>query len=410
MQHAQSRARSRRWIGRGGLTALAGLITFAVLPALPALAASWSSPVQLPGACGSSVAVNRAGAMAAGGTFTAADGTTHVQVCTSPDGKTWQAADLGPGGTEPHGGQHPAVALSPDGHAIAVWGATACSPICDYIVQAAVRPPGGAWGAPVTLTTDLYFGGGGIVLGMDGAGNAIAAWVGNYADESHYAVLPAGGSWGPVQTLSNGNVQGAAHNLGLAVTPDGSIVVAFAGGNDAIWAASGTVLRGLSAPVVVASGDYQKDSAPKVALDDAGQASLVWSRSGGTEAATRSPAGTWSARVVLSSQSPSSVATAIDGAGNAISVFGSSYSWHLAGGTWRPATALPAGSSGGLVVADPAGTFVYADSSGNAFTFGAGATSFGPGSGSRGSLADLKIVPGLAVMLAAGTVSAEAVS
>jgi len=410
MQHAQSRARSRRWIGRGGLTALAGLITFAVLPALPALAASWSSPVQLPGACGSSVAVNRAGAMAAGGTFTAADGTTHVQVCTSPDGKTWQAADLGPGGTEPHGGQHPAVALSPDGHAIAVWGATACSPICDYIVQAAVRPPGGAWGAPVTLTTDLYFGGGGIVLGMDGAGNAIAAWVGNYADESHYAVLPAGGSWGPVQTLSNGNVQGAAHNLGLAVTPDGSIVVAFAGGNDAIWAASGTVLGGLSAPVVVASGDYQKDSAPKVALDDAGQASLVWSRSGGTEAATRSPAGTWSARVVLSSQSPSSVATAIDGAGNAISVFGSSYSWHLAGGTWRPATALPAGSSGGLVVADPAGTFVYADSSGNAFTFGAGATSFGPGSGSRGSLADLKIVPGLAVMLAAGTVSAEAVS
>ena len=74
-----------------------------------------------------------------------------------------------------------------------------------------------------------------------------------------------------------------------------------------------------------------------------------------------------------------------------------------------PATALPAGSSGGLVVADPAGTFVYADSSGNAFTFGAGATSFGTGSGSRGSLADLKIVPGLAVMLAAGAVSAEPV-
>ena len=65
---------------------------------------------------------------------------------------------------------------------------------------------------------------------------------------------------------------------------------------------------------------------------------------------------------------------------------------------------------GGLVVADPAGTFVYADSSGNAFTFGAGATSFGTGSASRGSLADLKIAPGLAVMLAAGAVSAEAVS
>ena len=229
MQHAQSRARSRRWIGRGGLASLAGLIAFGVSPALPALAASWSSPVQLPGSCGSSVAVNQAGAMAAGGTFTAADGTTHVQMCTSPDGKTWQATDLGPGGTEPHGGQHPAVALSPDGHAVAVWGsAVGCPAACDYIVQAAVRPPGGGWGAPVTLTTDLYFGGG-LVLGMDGAGNAIAAWVGNYADASHYAVLRAGSSsWGPVQELSNGNVQGAAHGLGLAVSPDGSVVVAFA--------------------------------------------------------------------------------------------------------------------------------------------------------------------------------------
>ena len=411
MQHAQSRLRSLRWIGRVALASLAGLVAFGVSPALPALAGSWSGPVQLPGSCGSAVAVNQAGAMAAGGTFTAADGTTHVQVCTSPDGKTWQATDLGLGGTEPHGGQHPAVALSPDGHVVAVWGsAVGCPAACDYIVQAAVRSPGGSWGAPVTLTTDLYFGGGGIVLGMDGAGNAIAAWVGNYADASHYAVLPAGGSWGPVRELSNGNVQGAAHGLGLAVSPDGSVVVAFANKGDAIWAASGTILGGLSAPVFVATGDYSKDSAPEVAVDDAGQASLVWSQHGRTEAATRSPGGTWSTATVLASASSSSVATAIDGAGNAISVFGSSYSWHLAGGTWGPATALPAGSSGGLVVADPAGTFVYADSGGNAFTFAAGAASFGSGSGSRGSLGDLKIVPGRAVMLAANAVSAETVN
>ncbi len=411
MLHAQSRAYSLRWIGRGAVLLLAGVVAFGVSPALSALAASWSAPVQLPGSCGSSVAVNRAGAMAAGGTFTAANGTMHVQVCTSPDGKTWQAADLGQDGNEPHGGQHPAVTVSPDGHVVAVWGsAVGCPAACDYIVQAAVRPPGGSWGAPVTLTTDLYFGGGGIVLGMDGADNAIAAWVGNYADASHYAVLPAGGSWGPVQTLSNGNVQGAAHNLGLAVSPDGSAVVAFAGGGDGIWAASGTVLGGFSAPVHVAAGDYSKDSAPRVALDDAGQASLVWSRTTATEAATRSPGGTWSAPAVLATQPSSSVATAIDGAGNAIAVFGSSYSWHLAGGSWGTATPLPAGSSGGLAVADPAGTFVYADSSGNAFTFGAGATSFGTGSGSRGSLDDLKIVPGHAVMLAAGAVSAETVN
>jgi hypothetical protein len=409
MPHAQSRTRSLRWTGRGALALLAGLVAFGMSPALPALAGTWSAPVPLPGSCGSSVAVNQAGAMVAGGTFQAAGGTTHVQVCTSSDGKTWQATDLGPGGDEPHGGQHPVVALSPDGHAVAVWGSTVgCPAACDYIVQAAVRPPGGSWGAPVTLTTDLYFGGGGIVLGMDGSGDAVAAWVGSYADASHYAVLPAGGSWGPAQTLST-YVQGAARNLSLAVSPDGSAVVAYATTRDAIWAASGTVLGGFSAPVFVAAGDYRNTSVPKVALDDAGQASLAWSQTTRTEAATRSPSGTWSAAAVLASASSSSVATAVDGAGNAIAVFGSSYSWHLAGGSWGPATSLPAGSSGGLVAADPAGTFVYADSSGNAFTFAAGAASFGAGSGSRGSLGDLKIVPGLAVMLAAGAVSVETV-
>jgi hypothetical protein len=393
------------------LVLLAGLVAFGVSPALPALAASWSAPVQLPGSCGSSVAVNQAGAMVAGGTFTAADGTTHVQVCTSPDGKTWQAADLGPGGNEPHGGPHPAVAVGPTGRAVAVWGSVVgCPASCTYILQASVRPPGGSWGAPVTLSSELNWGTGGVTLGMDGAGDAIAAWVGFYAGASHYAVLPAGsGSWGPAQTLST-YVQGDARNLSLAVSPNGSAIVAYATQHDAIWAVSGSILGGFSAPVFVGAGDYGKNSAPKAALDDAGQASLVWSESTGTHAATRSPGGTWSAPVVLASQASSSVATAIDGAGNAIAVFGSSYSWHLAGGSWAPAASLPAGSSGGLVVADPAGTFVYADSGGNAFTFAAGATSFGTGSGSRGSLADLKIVPGHAVMLAADAVSAETVS
>ena len=61
-------------------------------------------------------------------------------------------------------------------------------------------------------------------------------------------------------------------------------------------------------------------------------------------------------------------------------------------------------------VADPAGTFVYANTAGDAFTFTAGATSFGTGSGSLGSLGGLKIVPGKAVMLAGDAVFTEPVS
>src|ERR1700722_7204776 len=122
MQHAQSRAGLRRWIGGSALVALAGLAVFGVSPALPALAAWGSPPGGLPGSCGPSVAVNQAGAMAAGGTFTASGGTTQADVCTSPNGTTWQATDLGPGGYPLTSGRGIVVAVTPAGQTVALWG------------------------------------------------------------------------------------------------------------------------------------------------------------------------------------------------------------------------------------------------------------------------------------------------
>ncbi len=415
MEQAQSRTRSRRWIGRGALAALAGLAVFGISPALPALAASWSSPVGLPGSCGSSVAVNQAGAMAAGGTFTASDGTTHVQVCTSPNGTTWQATDLGQGGNAPSSGHRIAVAVTPAGQTVALWGNWPCS-TCTAVLEAAVHPAGGNWGAPVTLSTNLDLSTGGLVIGVDGSGNVIAGWVTNPGDTTD-AVLPAGSSsWGPATTLSIEGNDGPAHSLSLAVNSSGGAIIMFNGGLNNLWALSGTVTGGFSAPVEVASGagsnHYQRIGTSEVALNNAGQASVAWSvLDGQTGVLTRSPSGTWADTVVTTRTAPAvPVSTAIDGAGNAIAVLGSSYTWHLAGGSWKTPAALPSGSSGGLAVADPAGTFVYADTTGNAFTFTAGATSFGTGSGSHTSLADLKIVPGHAVLLAADAVSTEPVS
>ncbi|HME68052.1 MAG TPA: hypothetical protein VKG61_24400 [Streptosporangiaceae bacterium] len=417
MQNAQSRTRSRRWIGRGALVALAGAAVFGISPALPALAATWSSPVTLPGSCGSSVAVNQAGAMAAGGTFTASDGTTHVQVCTSSNGKTWQATDLGQGGNTPSSGHRIAVAVTPAGQTVAVWGYWPCS-TCTAVVEAAVHPAGGSWGAPVTLSTGLGLAesDGGLVIGTDGAGNVIAGWSTNPGDATD-AVLRAGSSsWGPAATLSVEGSIGQAHALSLAVNSGGSAIITFNGGLNSLYAVSGTVTGGFSAPVWLASGagsnHYNPVGTSQVALNNAGQASVAWSvLNGQTGLLTRSPSGAWTDTILTTRTVPAiTVSTAIDGAGNAIAVFGSSYSWDLAGGSWKTAASLPSGSSGGLAVADPAGTFVYADSTGNAFTFTAGATSFGTGSGSHGGLADLKIVPGQAVLLAADAVSAEPVS
>jgi hypothetical protein len=398
MQHAQSRARSRRWIGRGALVALAGAAVFGFSPALSALAATWSSPVALPGSCGTSVAVNQAGVMAAGGTFTASGGTANVEVCTSTNGTTWQATDLGPGGGI-------VVAVTPAGQTVALWSST--------VLEAAVRPAGGSWGAPVTLSTSQS---GGLVLGVDGSGNVIAGWVGS-GDDVTDAVLPAGSSsWGPATALSTANDQGVAHDISMAVNSGGSAIIMFNGGLNNLWAISGTVTGGFSAPVDVASGagshSYIRSGTSAVALNNAGQASVAWMvLDGQTGLLTRTPSGTWSDHILNARTAPAiPVSTAIDGAGNAIAVIGSSYSWHLAGGSWQTPAALPSGSSGGLAVADPAGTFVYADTTGNAFTFTAGATSFGTGSGSHTSLGGLKIVPGQAVLLAANAVSTEPVS
>jgi hypothetical protein len=416
MQHVQSRVRSSRWIGRGALVALAGAAVFGVSPALPALAASWSPPVALPGSCGGSVAVNQAGAMAAAGTFTASGGTTHVQVCTSVNGKTWQETDLGQGGNAPTSGRSAVVAVTPAGQTVAVWGNWPCS-TCTATLEAAVHPAGGSWSTPVTLSTSLALPDGGLALGVDGPGNVIAAWVVSPGDTT-YAVLPAsGGSWGPATTLSLEGNEGPAHSLSLAVNTSGGAVITFNGGLNNLWALSGTVTGGFSAPVMLASGTgsnkYNPIGTSQVALNNAGQASVAWSvLDGHTGVLTRSSSGAWSTETVLTARTAPAitVSTAIDGAGNAIAVFGSSYTWDLAGGSWKTAAALPSGSSGGLAVADQAGTFVYADTTGNAFTLTAGATSFGTGSGSHGTLADLKIVPGQAVLLASDAVSAEPVS
>jgi hypothetical protein len=353
--------------------------------------------------------------MAAGGTFTASDGTTHVQVCTSPNGTTWQATDLGQGGNAPRSGHRIVVAVTPAGQTVALWGNWPCS-TCTAVLEAAVHPAGGTWGTPVTLGTNLALSDGGLVIGVDGAGNVMAGWVTNPGDTTD-AVLPAGSSsWGPATTLSIEGNDGPAHSLSLAVNASGSAIMTFNGGLNNLWAISGTVTGGFSAPVFIASGagsnHYNPVGTSQVALNNAGQAAVAWSvLDGQTGLLTRSPSGTWTDTVVTTRTVPAiTVSAAIDGAGNAIAVFGSSYSWHLAGGSWQTAAPLPSGSSGGLVVADPAGTFVYADTTANAFTFTAGATSFGTGSGSYTSLADLKIVPGHAVLLATDAVSTEPVS
>jgi hypothetical protein len=400
-----------RFIPRGAfaLPALLIAVGTSTAVALPAQAAgSWSPPVQLPAWCGGSVAVNAADAQAAAGFHQNADGSLSVQVCTSVDGQTWSAPVTLAQGVSP------AVAIAPDGRAVTVWEG---GPGTAATVQASVRPPGGQWSTAVTLTTDF----GHPVIGIDGSGNAIAAWAAA-SGAIDTASLPAGGTWTRVKTLAP---RGQA--VGLAVNPAGAAIITWAT-RGATLADSGTVLGGFTTPVTVGPPPPYPIGHTHVALNDVGQAALAWATGTANMAATRSAGGTWSTPTQLSAAPDGPVDVAIDGAGDAIAVFeqlhvaGTSYtaavyaSTRPAGGSWGPPALLSVpgdATAGSRAVADIAGTFVVAwedqtTQALNALT-SPPSGAFAPAATFPGvaALGDLKIVPGHAVLTFAPVSSSE---
>ncbi len=270
------------------------------------------------------------------------------------------------------------------------------------------------------MTTDF----GHPVIGIDGSGNAIAAWAGG-SGAIDTASLLAGGKWTRVKTLA---ARGQAVNL--AVNSAGAAIVTWAT-RGATLADSGTVLGGFAAPVTVGPPPPYPIGHTHVALNGAGQAALAWATFNANMAATRSAGGTWSTPTKLSATPDGPVDVAIDGAGDAIAVFeqiqaaGTSYtaavyaSTRPAGGTWgAPALlSVPADdAAGSRAVGDNAGTFVVAwedrtTQTLNVLTSPPGG-GFAPAAMFPGVLAlgDLKIAPGHAVLTFAPGISSEPMS
>ena len=306
------------------------------------------------------------------------------------------------------------MAIAPDGTAVAIWqGGLATAPN----VQASVRPAGGSWSAPVVISSNP----GHPVIGMDESGNAVAAWAPlNLTQPVETASLPAGGNWTAVHTLA---AKGGGVNL--ATNSVGGVIVTWRSGTS-IEAASGTILGGFSAPIVVGStyAGLSALSAPRVALNDAGQASLAWQSGTSYRVVTRAASGTWSTLTQLSANGSSGFGTAIDGAGNAIAAFGvlestgaATYaSLRPAGGTWEAPTLLSAVNDKGFgsVAGDKAGTFVVAwtNAAGTveALTVPPGGA-FGPGTAvDSGPFMNLKIFSDHAVLWTGAGISSEMVN
>jgi hypothetical protein len=362
-------------------------------------AGSWSALVPLPGLCGGAVAVNATGAELTAG-FSNAN--MSIQVCSSPDGQSWSAPVTLAQGVSP------AVAIAPNGRAVAVWEG---GPGTAATLQASVRPPGGQWSTATTLATDY----GQPFVGIDGSGNAIAAWVAaNGAIDT--ASLPAGGSWTGVTTLAP-----RAQALNLAVNSNGAAIITW-GTRSATVADSGTVMGGFASPVNVGPPPPYPVGHTHIALNDAGQAALAWASGVADMAATRSAGGTWSAPIQLSANPGGHVDVALDGAGDSLAVFeqlqttgsGSTTvaytSKRPAGGAWAPPALLSAPADSTVdsrAAADSAGTFVVAWQDRTTQTLNVRTSppggGFGPPTTFPGvlSLGGVKIAPGHAVLTVA---------
>jgi hypothetical protein len=310
---------------------------------------SWQAPVDLSAAgydaSEPQVAVDAAGEAVvlwkdSGGT------NTIIEAASRTAGGGWQApVELSAAGRN---ASEPQVALDAGGDVVAVWGR---SDGTNLIVQAASRPAGAGWEAPVDLsaagqeTSEPQ-------VAIDAAGDAVAAWK---ADGAHFIVQaasrPAGAGWQvPVDLSATGQ---GAYEPQVAIGADGDAVAVWKryNGSNYVVDATGRPAGGSWEVPVDLSAAGQNTDAPQVAVDSGGDAVAVWEGSDIVEAASRPAGGSWQASVDLSAtgQGAYEPQVAIDPGGDAVAVWenetndiGEAAS-RPAGGSWQAPVDLSAG-------------------------------------------------------------------
>lgn len=344
----------RRYMGWGALVAAPGSTSAWVEASLAA--SGWLPPADISatGAANSrvQVAVDGQGNAVAIWRRGADGGEVTVQSAVRPAGGPWQAAvDVsrpGRDGSAPARAPVPGpqLALDAQGNAVAVWQRYNGTSL---VIQAAERPAGGRWSAPVDISVAGAAGedAGSPRVAIDRQGNAVAIWhrtdLVPRRNRVQSAVRPVGGTWQPPVAVSAPDVnatspqvafdaQGEAiaiwnrtpHDFDPAVqsavrSPEGiwqapadipgsfaiaelhpGLAVDSAGNAIVVWTGLGAPAPFVLAATRPASGAWQTPVklvpggyAPSVALDGAGSATAVWAGSEGVVAATRPVGGDW---------------------------------------------------------------------------------------------------------------------
>jgi len=256
-----------------------------------------------------------------------------VEAAERPAGGDWSEPDvLSLPGEEGQGSQ---VAIDAAGNAIAVWITGDGSP--DFVVRSAVRPPGGTWSKPKDVS-DSISAAGSPMLAIDGASEVVAVWTA--FDGGHIiaqgSVRSASGAWSEPDDLSP-----AGQDVTPLEAPD--VAIDAAGNAIAVWKLEGSddivqaAVRPAGQEDWVEPDDLsdagQNAREPAVAMNEAGEAVAIWTRSDGSDdivqAAVRPAAGDWAGADDLSApgQDAGQPAVAIDETGGAVAV------WHRFNGS-----------------------------------------------------------------------------
>jgi hypothetical protein len=339
--------RSRRGLAAAvlaGGVAMAG----ALAPATAASAGTtWSAPVTLATVPGTpSPALVTAGQSS--GTAVAAwtdSGLVKASIRTPSAGWSTVTAVSPAGQTA----ASPAVVMRPDGSAVLAWAAQRTA---DTVIESAVWTAAAGWSAPVVVSgTGMSFTGP-VALGVDGAGNVLAAW-GRYNSSTGAisvagATLPATGSWSAPAVLATPAVT-AIRQVSVAVNSSGAAVVGWIRKYNDLYGDVVTrpVGGSFGAPVTIATGPWrpalQQLHSLQVAIDANGRASAAWNNSYAGASAQQAN-GTWAPATVFPMAYASNPALAVDATGTAQmlwSVTGADASSLPPGGSWAtPATAV----------------------------------------------------------------------
>jgi hypothetical protein len=243
--------------------------------------------------------------------------------------------------------QFTAAAMGADGGASVAWSRSDGS---NERVQVALRSPFGAFQAPLTVSpakqSAIY-----PQVAQDGAGETTVVWW-DPGESSVEAATIAGGRVAAPVTVSE--AKAAASLPTVAVNDRGDTVIAWmqSNGSNQIATAVFRPAGGVFGVPVSLSASGQNAEFPRVAIDAVGDATVVWTRSNGTntiiEAAYRPAGGSFGAAVALSAtgESAKDPSVAMDGAGD------TAVSWQRSDGSDEIAQVAlrPAGSVFGTPV------------------------------------------------------------